>query len=197
MMIIVQPLYAESRCALSVSLADDYHHVVDGRCAAYNVESIQPYLKDQELSVKKAEKIVRQYKMKGQERSSSHGIVTFSGLKAGTYLIVQLSASKGYYPFKSFLVKLPHYEKDTGVYRYNVKCLPKVEKKKTVAETPQLPVYETKETRETKKKNKPVAVKKTEQSASIVKTGDETILSVLVGMMLITTVTMIAAKKMK
>lgn len=197
MVIIVKPVYGESRCSLTLRLQDNNHRTVNGQCTVYK---LQPYLKDQTNSVKKAENIIKQYHLQGQTKTSRYGSVIFSGLKAGTYLVVQSSSPKGYYPFKSFLVKLPEFEKEANSYRYNVTCFPKLEAKKTITETPQLPVYEIKESngkKKTAKKEKPVPVKKTVRSSSVVKTGDETILSVLVGIMLIAAVTMIVAKKMK
>lgn len=199
MIITLQPVHAESG-RLTLYLLDDSRQSVSGTVAVYNLENVQPYFKKNAFSIKKAEKIIKQYDITAQVRTSTNGCVVFNGLKAGTYLVVQQSVSKDYYPFKSFLVKLPNYEKESQSYRYNVTCFPKIEKKKTITETPQLPVYETKEPsgkKKTSQKGSAEVVKKTEKSPTAVKTGDETILSVLVGMMLIAAVTMIAAKMMK
>ena len=57
------------------------------------------------------------------------GIVTFSDLQTGLYLLVQNKAADGYYAVDPFLVSVPMLEK--GKYIYDVDASPKVELKPT------------------------------------------------------------------
>lgn len=55
----------------------------------------------------------------------AYGVVQFTGLQPGLYLVVQHEAASGYYPIAPFLMSLPLYE--NGTYTYEVDASPKVQ----------------------------------------------------------------------
>lgn len=55
------------------------------------------------------------------------GILCFSGLKAGIYLVVQKGSVEGYYPFTPFLISLPLTSEDGTGWIYDVSAAPKME----------------------------------------------------------------------
>lgn len=67
-----------------------------------------------------------------------YGMVKFTGLELGLYLVVQQEAAPGYYPITPFLMALPLYE--NGVYNYDVDASPKVQ----IERAPEPTVPETK-----------------------------------------------------
>lgn len=67
-----------------------------------------------------------------------YGVVQFTGLQLGLYLVVQQEAAPGYYPITPFLMSLPLYE--NGAYTYDVDASPKVE----IERAPEPTVPETK-----------------------------------------------------
>ncbi len=59
-----------------------------------------------------------------------NGSVTFKGVNAGLYLVVQEKAATGYNPISPFVIGLPVYEDEQ--YRYEVDATPKVEIEKEI-----------------------------------------------------------------
>lgn len=59
--------------------------------------------------------------------ADANGTVTFSGLSAGLYLVVQTEAVDGYLEVSPFLVSLPMYSAAAGGWIYNIDASPKVQ----------------------------------------------------------------------
>ncbi len=58
------------------------------------------------------------------------GVVYFDGLPVGLYLLTQTTPADGYYPVNPFLVSLPLYDEESGLYEYQVDATPKTEVQK-------------------------------------------------------------------
>lgn len=194
----ISMIYAASDCSLTLTLKDDHDVLVNGTCELYKIDGIHS-LKGK--SPKQMQRFVKKHHVAHREGHSLSGVIHFPHLEKGSYLVCQSKTHKGYYPIKSFTVKLPAYRRESGDYDYHVEGAPKVEKKIDTADTPKQPGKKTKtQAEKTVKKTK--TPKKTPQAekkvhAQRVKTGDETVVSMLVGMMLISVITMIAAKMIK
>lgn len=60
--------------------------------------------------------------------ADSKGYATFTGLTTGLYLVTQTEAVEGYLCVDPFLVSLPLYDGEAGVWRYDVEAAPKVQR---------------------------------------------------------------------
>lgn len=61
-------------------------------------------------------------------QADQNGYVTFSGLSAGAYLVMQTEAVEGYLPVAPFLVSLPMYSSESGSWIYSIDAAPKVQR---------------------------------------------------------------------
>lgn len=61
-------------------------------------------------------------------QANKNGYVTFSGLSAGLYLVMQSEAVDGYLPAVPFLVSLPMYSGESDSWIYSIDAAPKVQR---------------------------------------------------------------------
>lgn len=73
---------------------------------------------------------------------SADGVMTVNDLELGLYLVVQGEAAEGFEDITPFLVSVPMYDTETGVYVYDVDATPKMD---VMHPAPEPPVEETPE----------------------------------------------------
>ena len=190
---MIKSIYASAGGSLTLTLRDEEKKAVNGICALYDVDDIRPYCKKDRPTASRLQALTQKHHITCYKAPVINGVVTFSHLKNGTYLVCQNKTTQGYYPMKSFVVRLP--AKRRNGYNYHIKGYPKIEKKTKTVNKKRLPIYDTPKSKEQDKKRTPKTEKKVEVSTSKkVKTSDETIVSVLIGIMLVACITMIVAK---
>ena len=112
----------QQRGSIRLTLACESQPVNGGSVALY-------YLPDQ-IATDNMDKLVNEVeKMKCRKVTQmvdDAGAVLFADLASGNYLLVQETAAEGYYPIKSFCVRLPMHIGGNSIY--DIEAAPKLEK---------------------------------------------------------------------
>ena len=61
-------------------------------------------------------------------QADKNGVIAFTGLSTGLYLVTQSQAVEGYYPVAPFLVSMPMYSAEQGGWIYTIEAGPKVQR---------------------------------------------------------------------